>query len=143
MTPLRRFAPALALAATCFFATGCSESTGTVSGTITVNGKPLPAGLITFESQVGKHDAFSAAIKDGKYETAPIPAGDCKITVIHSTVAGPGGSGGGNDLAPPKPGAGGKTGPAIEVPSKYQRSDTSGLEFKVKSGPNTFDKDLT
>ena len=118
-----------------FALTGCAPVTGTVKGKITVNGKPLPAGLITFHSEVENHDAFSAAIQDGQYETGPIPAGSCKVTVVLSSVAKP--AAGGSDRGRVRAGG------TIEVPEKYGRADTSGLTFTVKPGANTFDQDLT
>jgi hypothetical protein len=130
MTPLRR---AFALATV--FLAGCAPATGTVQGKITINGMPLPAGLITFLSEVGNHDAFSATIKDGKYETGPIPAGPCKVTVVHSSVARP--AAGGSDLGRAR------TTGVVEVPDKYGRADSSGLTFTVKPGANTFDQNLT
>ena len=138
MTIVRRAAP-LALVALAALAAGCGpHASGTVEGKITVHGKPLPAGLITFESEVGNRDAYSAQIQDGAFKTGPIPAGPCKITVINSTASGPPPVGG-NDLSPTRaPRAG-----VVEVPVKYGRSDTSGLTFTVKEGTNTFDQDLT
>lgn len=130
MTLLRR---AFALATV--FLAGCAPATGTVQGKITVNGTPLTAGLITFHSEVGNHDAFSAPVKDGRYETGAIPAGPCKVTVIHSSVAKP--AAGGSDLGRAR------TAGAVEVPEKYGRADTSGLTFTIKLGANTFDRDLT
>lgn len=135
---LRRAAPVATVALAALLSASCSSGVGTVKGTVTVGGKPLPNGLITFESEVGNKDPFSAAIADGAYETGPIPAGPCKITITHAAMARP--AVGGNDLTPARA-ARGKS--AIEVPAKYARSDTSGLTFTVKSGANTFDKDLT
>src|SRR5262249_37027895 len=114
MTPLRR---AFALAAV--FLAGCSPATGTVQGNITVNGTPLPAVLITLQSEVGNHDAFSAPVKAGHSEPGPIPAGPCKVTVIHSSVARP--AAGGSELGRAR------TAVAVDVPEKYGRADTSGL----------------
>ena len=130
MTTLRR---AFALATV--FLAGCSPATGTVQGKITVNGTPLAAGLITFQSEVGNHDAFSAPVKDGRYETGPTPAGPCKVTVIHSSVVRPAARG--SDLGRTR------TAGVVEVPEKYGRADTSGLTFSIKPGANTFDRDLT
>lgn len=129
MTPIRRTFALVAVTLA-----GCAPATGTVSGTITINGKPLTAGQITFQSEVGNHDAFSAPITDGHYETGPIPAGPCKVTVIHSSVAKPAASG--NDLVQARGSR------SIAVPDKYGRADSSGLTFTVKSGANTFDRDL-
>ena len=65
------------------FSSGCGDSSakGTVSGNIKVNGKPLKSGLITFDSQVGKRDPYSAKIIDGYYQTTEIPVGATKISI--------------------------------------------------------------
>ena len=137
---LRRAASLAAVAAAAVLSASCTGGgTGVVSGRITVNGQPLPDGLITFESEVGNKNAYAAAIRQGVYETEPIPAGPCKVTVIHSAVPRPAETGG-NDLVPVRKA---KDGPGITVPDKYHRSDTSGLTFTVKSGANTYDQDLT
>jgi hypothetical protein len=60
------------------------EALGTVSGTITLDGKPLPAGFITFHGSGGA-SAVRANIDDGKYATAGIPAGR-RYRVTISTV---------------------------------------------------------
>lgn len=120
--------------------------TGTVSGKVmTSDGKPLAKGLITFLSEVGNKDVFNAAIVNGKYLTSEMPAGSAKV-VITPDLGKSGGQGvspnkEGNDLAPrPNPADGNKQ---IEVPAKYQNADTSGLQFTVQSGENTFDVKLT
>lgn len=136
---LRRAAGFAAVALTAVLSASCGGGSSKVSGRITVNGQPLPDGLITFESDVGNRDAFSAAIKDGIYETGEIPAGPCKVTVIHSAVPRPTVTGG-NDLVPVRSA---KDGPGITVPVKYHKSETSGLTYTVKSGANTYDQDLT
>lgn len=136
---LRRTLPAALVAAALLTRSG-SDSPGTVTGKVTLNQKPLKSGLITFESEVGNKDAFSAAIRDGVYATGPIPSGPCQVTVIHSAVpAKPSEEVGGNDLGPPhKPGA--RSAP--EVPEKDHRSDTSGLDYTVKPRENTHDVEL-
>lgn len=123
-------------------AAGCGPApTGTVSGTVTVGGRPVPNGLITFSSEVGTRDSFSAAVLDGKYTTGPIPAGPAKVTVIArgaNPAEAPAGKGGG-DLAPPPKSAAKKV---VTVPTKYGATDTSGLTFEVAKGDNTKDFDL-
>ena len=134
-----RWAAAVAFAG---LAAGCGPApTGTVSGTVTVGGRPVPSGLITFSSEVGARDSFSAAVLDGRYATGPIPAGPTKVTVIPrgaNPAEAPAGKGGG-DLAPP-PKAAAKR--AATVPPKYGAADTSGLTFDVARGENTKDFDL-
>ncbi len=134
-------------AAAVFAAAGCGPPpTGIVSGTVTVGGQPLVNGLITFESEVGKRDVFSAAVLDGKYTTDPIPVGATKVSVVNRQP---------NPAAPPP--AEGKlmagqsgdlTAPArkaatASVATKYNSSATSGLTHDVTAGENKKDFDLT
>jgi len=132
-----------ALAGVVLLSAGCGGDLPTrpVSGTVTVGGKELKRGSITFVSTVGNKDAYTAVIEDGKYKTEPIPVGLCKITVI---------------VPPPRPGEGGHDMPAARkdkdkgkdkspVPHpKYQETTTSGLEYTVVKGDNSYNPpDLT
>jgi hypothetical protein len=146
MPPWRRGARSvLFLALASVSAAGCAPlPTGTVSGKVTTSdGKPLPKGLITFLSEVGKKDVYNAAIVNGQYLTSEIPAGPAKVVIVPALETA-GGAGvpveKGNDRVPqPKPADGKKP---IEVPAKYQNADTSGLHLTVQSGENTFDVNL-
>jgi hypothetical protein len=139
-----RSAPVIAVALATLAGTSCTTQTGTVKGIITVGGKALPSGLITFQSEVGNHDVFSAKITDGAYETSAVPCGPAKISIIHSMLE----SGqahveaGGNDLVPEAPRKA-AAGPAkLLVPAKYHSPETSQLSTTIKPGVNTFDQDL-
>ncbi len=134
-----------ALAAVLAAAAGCGPPpTGTVSGVVKVGGQPVANGLITFESEVGNRDVFSAAVLDGKYATGEIPAGPTKVSIVTRQA---------NPAAPPSKEAGlmaGQAGDrapppkrAAEVPGKYSSSTTSGITYEVTKGPNTKDFDLT
>jgi hypothetical protein len=50
-----------------------------VSGVVTVDGKPLPAGKITFHLADGEF--VGAQVKDGKYTVSRVPEGKCKVTI--------------------------------------------------------------
>jgi len=143
-----RFPARWAVAAVLAAAAGCGPPpTGTVTGVVKAGGQPVASGLITFESEVGKRDVFSAAIIDGKYTTDEIPVGATKVSVVNrqgnpaAPAAKQGGlmAGQGSDLAPPPK----RAAPAGEVPAKYSSSGTSGLTYDVTAGPNTKDFDLT
>src|ERR1700722_3455224 len=60
---------------------GCAEKKGDVSGLVSFNGSPLPAGKITFICEGGDKPVLIADIRDGKYEIKGIPVGTVKITV--------------------------------------------------------------
>ncbi|HJZ90785.1 MAG TPA: hypothetical protein VKE40_07910 [Gemmataceae bacterium] len=136
--------PAVVVALTTLAGTSCTTQTGTVKGMITVGGKALPSGLITFQSEVGNHDVFSAKITEGAYETSAVPCGPAKISIIHSSVD----SGqahveaGGNDLVPGSVQKAATGPPKLLVPAKYHSPDTSQLSITIKPGVNTFDQDL-
>lgn len=141
----RRAGSILLLAAFALLAISCGfKGSGTVKGTITVNGKKLDRGLITFLSEEGKKDSFSAAIVDGEYETEAIPTGKAKIVVIGSDESGaaaPVQKDLGDLVAPAKSGAA-KADPII-VPDQYQNAHTTPLSITIKTGSNQFDADLT
>ena len=131
-----------AAAALAALAAGCgSPPTGTVSGTVKVGGQPVPNGLITFSSEAGNRDAFSAAVLDGRYATGPIPVGPARVTVIArgAKPAAAAGKAGGSDLAPPPKRAAAKD---VTVPPRYAAADTSRLTIDVARGENAKDFDL-
>lgn len=58
----------------------CSQSTGTVSGTVTFQGQPVSAGSVTFIHADGP--TRSGSIHEGSYSVANIPTGACTILVV-------------------------------------------------------------
>jgi hypothetical protein len=55
-----------------------------VSGTVTLNGKPLPAGWICFHGKAGKE--VRIAFADGKYQLKNAPTGEIKITIDTDSI---------------------------------------------------------
>lgn len=128
---------------------GYSGPTGTVSGTVTLDGEPVPQGCtVAFVSDQG----FAASGQlgaGGKYKLSvagkgnEIPVATYKVTVTPSATGQmsdqdyekmmqESASGGEKPKAESKP--------AEEViPAKYSSTATSGLSFNVKKGPNTID----
>jgi hypothetical protein len=128
-------------------ASGCSASPGAVSGQVTFNGQGLPLGTITFHCQSGNHDVISALIRDGAYSAPAVCAGANKVTVISTDPARAGG-------ALPEPAAvpasdvaapvGENFAPNyVVIPERYADPDQSGLSLEVRSGPQTFNVELT
>src|SRR5262245_11423399 len=60
---------------------GGTKPTGKITGKVTVNGKAVTGGAVTFYSEAGRVD--SGAIQpDGQYTIAQAPVGDVTATVV-------------------------------------------------------------
>ncbi len=121
---------------------GCSQDgligpTGTVSGTVTLKGKPLGEATITFFGQNNGDTAMGVTQGDGTYTLMygigfSVPAGDYRVSVTTGI----------SPNAPPvdpsemmksmKPGPLAKS----TIPTKYQDPGTSALVAVVKEGTN-------
>jgi|SRR6516165_7032671 hypothetical protein len=111
-----------------------AAKTGTISGNVTYQGKPLPAGIITFHTADGK--ALAGAIQsDGTYSVAKVPVGRVRVAVT-------------TEVPKPKPRPedkpkppGEKDAPAkvIPIPAKYADPNTSGIVVTVVEGKQTVD----
>jgi hypothetical protein len=133
---------------------GCSGGKGTITGTVTLNGSPLPAGIISFHSEVGNKEVFNAPIQNGNYSIEGVPAGKARVTV-RVAKSGPAPASGAAKGGLPAPSSGGDTGattpsksatPVVTVsgvPDRYGDPDKSGLELDVQSGSQTFPVTLT
>jgi hypothetical protein len=101
-----------------------------VSGKVAYNGKPLPGGTVTFVSKDGKTTIAGALAEDGTYKVA-LPAGEYGIAITTDSPKKK------DDKDPPK-----KV-PVLKIPAKYGDVKTSGLVYKVASGKQSFDIELT
>lgn len=118
---------ALAVSAACLFALGCgsAEPTGSVSGTVTLDGQPLAAGEVTLSSPKGF--AASAEVKSGSFTfDGEVPLGKYTFTV------GP----------PPlteAPGEGGDSAKleSANIPDGYSDETQSDLVHEITEGDNT------
>jgi len=118
-----------------FTASGCGEveTTGTVSGTVSLDGSPLAvAADVVFQEAVTGHGA-SATIKEGAFQfEKPVITGDYKVYV---------------QATPPVPNPMAATSetlpPAVEIPARYRlASGKSPLKATVVEGENKFDFEL-
>lgn len=109
---------------------GCGPTTGTVSGTVTVNGQPATGGIISFVPTDGKGAPVTVEIQSGgRYSTEAI-AGAKQVQISIPVVIGK------------RPEYNGPGAPMIEiteesVPAKYN-SETE-LTFELKAGVNQKD----
>lgn len=120
------------------FLAGC-QGTGSVSGKVTFQGKPLVYGTVLL---IGSDNvSVQAAIqKDGSYSASGLAPGEVKVAVNSPNPKGVAIYAGWKDPS--------KKPPQFEVPGwfaipqKYEDVTTSGLTIPLKSGANEFDIDL-
>lgn len=112
---------------------GCGETappdtTGTVSGKVTIGGALADGCEIVFESDSAGGTPFKSVmpVVGGTYIISRLPPGKYKVSVV------PAGSAGEPKRTPP-PGAIPEK-KQIEVPKQFQSAETSGLAIDVKSG---------
>ena len=121
---------------------GCGESLpATVSGTVTIDGQPLPegetvTGNVVFYPTAGGAAAFGDVSSGGKYKittgsTKGLAPGDYKVTVrvIEMEPEPPGGY----KVAPPQ---------KLLSPPKYNDNEKTDLQVTVEAGSQTIDLDL-
>lgn len=131
-----RGALVVVLAACCLMQTGCGGRSATpvaVSGTVTLNGKPLPAeatAYISFTPTTPAAVGVSAAITSGSYASAQTPQGP--LTVFFEIT---------KPLGPPRKSD--RTGQMVQetvslVPARY----ATGVPLTIE-GPMTHNFDLT
>lgn len=130
---------------------GYSGPSGTVSGTVTLNGEPVPQGCtvvflsdkgFTATGQVGAGGNYQlSVVGKGGSTTSGVPAATYQVSV--SPPASGEGAEGDYDAIMEEAAKAGEGQPeesqaeAEVIPAKYQSSGTSGLSFDVKEGPNT------
>ncbi len=118
-----RFCVAIALASLLVtFASGCGGGgKGTVSGEVTVGGKPLPMGIIVFTPDSGP--AVAAEILDGKYSAVGVPSGNVSVSLDLNSLKQQA------EKAGPKSGGG-----AAAVAAKFGKSDDVGKQKSMAPG---------
>lgn len=132
-----------------FASAGCGAGTGNVSGKVTLDNKPVPAGRVTFTQ--GSKTA-SAEIKNGSYEAQGVPAGEVNVAVINPTITTTPqdkkaaammkgmAKTVGKDATPAEVETPAKT---VMIPTKYSDPEKSGLKVAVKANETTsFDIEL-
>lgn len=127
--------------------TGCGQvaheipDTGaTLEGSVTLNGTPIPLALIIVCSQTATSD--TVVREEGNYKVLSVPLGLVKIGVDTEAMRGEVIS---RNMASAYKGPDGKMKEEqakklkfVPVPAKYADPETSGLEFEIIKGSNTF-----
>jgi len=131
----------LALAAVCVGGCGKRSGWGEMTGKVTFQGKPLPAGRIVFVCQDADKTVISAEIRDGVYYVSKIPAGRATVGITSSEPSGDATPGipspPPDPKAPPPPARS-----ALAIPERYGSPETSGLAYDVAKGKQSKDFDL-
>lgn len=124
---------------------GCSPGgvpTAEVSGTVTLDGKPLEGAMVGFYPASGGAPATGQTDNAGKFKLKA-PLGKAKVSVSKTEAGGEakvdqaaaGAAPAGTALSgPPVAGGAPPAPPKSGVPAKYTNPDTSGITFEVKSG---------
>jgi hypothetical protein len=94
-----------------------AEGKASVKGTVTLDGKPLPLGKVSYHAK-GVQPVGSKINKDGTYKVGRIPPGTYTVTVEAM-----------------------KNGRSL-VPAKFSQKGTSPLRVEVKAGSANIDIDL-
>jgi hypothetical protein len=127
---------------------GCppaSGPTGTVSGTVTINGEPAPVGTtVAFVSDQG-FAAGGQVAPGGKYELTvagkdkQIPAATYKVMLSPPGGGGPTEADADYEKIMQGGATAATTAPGTEeiIPTKYRSTATSGLSYTVEAGSNT------
>ena len=128
---------------------GCGSDpygpTGKVTGKLTMDGKPLPAGhAVSFMQMEKGFLAFGMTDAEGKFEIKSWNNGNMPIGKYDAMIAPPSGPDVSNlsaeerfekpELSAPKA--------RVQFPQRYRETTTSGLHYEIKEGPNHFDIDL-
>jgi hypothetical protein len=117
-------------------AAGCAPGKGSVTGTVTYQGKPLTTGTIIF-FDAAKGAPSTAINPDGTYSLPKVAAGKAKIAIMMPM-----------DIpfkplgAPPGAGKTPEPDKVPVLPPKYADPEQSGLVCEVKAGSNTHDVKL-
>jgi hypothetical protein len=108
-----------------------------VGGVVTLDGKAVPTGLVTFHPVTQGPSAYSVIQSDGHYSIRTgreegLPPGEYQVSV---TANEPPAVARTEQGFPPPPGK-------SITPAWYRSKDTSGLQFKVESGSNEINLEL-
>jgi hypothetical protein len=138
---------------------GCaSEKTGTVTGKVILDGKPVTGGSVSFLTKSGGIPVTAFIEADGSYRVERVPVGEVLIGVLSpppdsaapgEAIKKTGGATGGAERAPdntkgspPNPTAA-PVADKLLIPVRYNDPGTSGLTTNVKEGENSYDITLT
>jgi hypothetical protein len=108
-----------------------NEKMSKVAGVVTLNGKPLDAGMVSFSNPYNGFSGSGEIMLAGKFEITLIPVGDYRVAVLP-----PAPKEAVDPASVPKP--------VDDIPAKYRNAQTSGLQATVTAdGPLDLKFELT
>lgn len=137
--PRSAAALALGLALVLGSAAGCGRHPAKLSGEVTLDGKPLPTGMISLSPARSGPSAYGEITPDGRFELKTgsekgLEPGEYVVTVAANAV--------GSDEPVPESGGPPPIRPLI-TPPKYADVSTSPLRITVKPGSQKLDIELS
>jgi hypothetical protein len=116
------------------FCAGCGGP-GTVSGKVSLDGAPLPGGLVSFHDSEGQTRSGGIS-REGTYSVSNIAPGKTQVSVLTLGER--------RGLREPEDGkrAVNSLGPYVPIPAKYLDKEQSGLSLQVKTGRQQFEIQL-
>jgi hypothetical protein len=127
-----------------FAVAGCGSGTSSVSGQVTLNGKPLSGGAVTFYGANGQAGG-SSIDAEGKYAMVKGPVGEVKVTVAAAQPRQSPRMSKERD-APKHPGDKGPapspTGKPVVIPDKYKDQGKTPLTYTLTAGSQVIDIEL-
>ncbi len=124
----------LATAVAACLAAGCGGGLVSVTGTVTLDGKPVDEGSVSFQPADGNGPSGGAPVKDGRFEVTPgLKPGEYKVSVRAGLKTGrkiPAG--------PPHP-AGSLVDEVISYPPPGKPVEPTTVEVKPDNPPLSFD----
>jgi hypothetical protein len=125
----RRWSPGFSrLSLLLILLSGCGSQVGSIDGTVTLDGQPVPTGVVMFIKQGGELKVEGAVIQAGKFK-AQIPPGNYRLELQGQKVVG----------TRTQKGFDGKD-EVLEItdqlfPAKYNKSSTLSQEIKAGANP--------
>ena len=141
----------LAFSLVAFAMCGCGGGEGNVTGSVTINGKVVKGGNVTFVSTEGKPSVSAQINEGGTYTMTKVPSGNVKICIDTETFN-PAKKSKTPKYSPP-PGQEGPegfgTGDAegmakryVMVPVNFSKPETTTLTYDVVGGTQIYDIDI-